>query len=105
MDYMIPKNVDSRFEFFTGFGWRELFITLAGVAVGFLLFFGIGLLISHLLIRLIVLVIPAFVAFLASAPNPRSGKALMDYFKDLKIYKSKQKRYFYRFGEGRIKHD
>jgi hypothetical protein len=37
--YLIPANVTTKFEFFEGFGWRELRIVAMAAAVGVFLFF------------------------------------------------------------------
>jgi len=41
--YLIPANVSTKFEFFAGFGWYELKIVGIALAIGVLIFFGLGL--------------------------------------------------------------
>ncbi|MGD0622880.1 MAG: P-loop NTPase, partial [Thermacetogeniaceae bacterium] len=33
-EYQIPRNVSAKFEFWPGFGWVELLITVAGILIG-----------------------------------------------------------------------
>ena len=41
--YIIPRNISKRFEFFPGWGWRELLVTAVGVGIGLAFSFLIGL--------------------------------------------------------------
>lgn len=97
--YLIPRNVTQRFEFFPGFGWIELALTLAGLAVGALLFLVLGLFTDHLA-RLLVVGFTTAAGFFASKGSPRSGKTILSLIKDAKIWKTAQRRYLYFFGTG-----
>jgi len=98
--YFIPKNVQSRFELFKGFGLPELGITLifaiSGLALGFILWLFFK---SKILFFLFV---PAgALGFFLAKPDPRRGKSPLSLIKDIRDFSIKQKRYFYRFGSGR----
>ena len=41
--YLIPANVNARFELFPGFGWAEMKIVIAALVIGGILFYGLGL--------------------------------------------------------------
>lgn len=98
--YLIPKNVKTRFEFFNGFGWRELFLTLTGIAIGSVIYILSGLF-TDSIFRVIIIFVFGAIGFFASHSDPRTGKNVIDFLRDLKMYKSKQKRYMYVFGKGR----
>ncbi|MCP1312093.1 PrgI family mobile element protein [Paenibacillus tyrfis] len=98
--FLIPKNVRTRMEFFTGFGWFELFILLIGLGVGILLF-GIAFLITHSFITLLFIVVGGTAGFLLGKPNPYTGMNALSFLKAFKAFKTKRNRYFYRFGDGR----
>ena len=98
--YVIPKNVHARFEFFTGFGFRELGIVLIAALIGFSLGSIIWLFSETKAAFLLCVPTGAF-GFFLSKPNPRTGKSALQLIKDARAFNSKQKRYFYRFGSGR----
>lgn len=100
--YLVPKNVKTRFEFFTGFGWKELFITLIGFVIGVALFFIIGL-ITKSMLRILILIIPTIAAFMICRADPRTGLNLLQLINNFKNFKTKTQTYFYIFGEGRNK--
>lgn len=99
---MIPKNVKNKFEFFTGFGFKELFITVAGLVTGIIIFFFLMLFTKSIPIRIFIAFWFPVIAFFGSRPNPRTGRTVFAFMKDYRIYKSKQKTYFYEFGKGRV---
>ena len=41
--YLVPANVSVKFEFFEGFGWRELFAVIVAAAFGFLIYLALGI--------------------------------------------------------------
>lgn len=43
IQYLIPANVSTKFEFFDGFGWYELKIVSVCFIIGILLFFALGI--------------------------------------------------------------
>lgn len=97
--YLIPRNVTQKFEFFPGFGWLELGLTLSGLAFGVLLFFIAGVFTSSLARALIVAFTTA-VGFFISKGDPRTGKTLLSLINDAKAWKTSQRRYLYYFGTG-----
>lgn len=100
--YLIPKNVNTRFEFRDGFGFKELGIMLAGAAVGGCLFFLFGFFDIHLLIRVIVLSLPVLFAFFLIQPHPLTKISVLETFKLAIRYKRSQKRHFYKYGSGQV---
>lgn len=98
--YVIPKNVKTRFEIFEGFGLRELAVTLItgifGLCLGLIVWFIEG---SPLWLGLSI---PAgSIGFFFSRPNPRTGRNALDLMNDIRKFKAKPSRYYYRFGDGR----
>lgn len=98
--YIVPKNVKVRFEIFDGFGIKELAYLLAcaliGVCFGLIVWFISG---SPLWMGLVV----PFGAFgyFFGVPNPRTGRNSFDLLYDVRRFKRRQKRYYYKFGSGR----
>lgn len=99
--YLVPSNVKTRFQFFPGFGWKELFILLLGIALGVVLFILLGVVIGNVIIRLIFSIIPPVFAFVVTRQDERTGQSLLNLIKDLKAYNLRQKRYQYHHGRGR----
>jgi len=98
--YLIPKNVKSRFEFFTGFGFRELAITSLGLAIGGILFFIVGF-VTASFARIFLIALGGGIGFFLSIPDPREGKSLLHRIQDFREFNSRPKKYFYVFGSGR----
>lgn len=99
-EYIIPKNVNTRFEFFAGFGWIELFVTALGILVGGLVFLVMGMF-NHSPFRIVVIALGGAAGFMISYADPRTGKNVISFFKDYKKFTSTPRRYKYKFGEGR----
>lgn len=98
--YIVPKNVKTRVEFFTGFGFKEVAIVLIAAAMGLCL----GLLLLAITgspISLGLFVPTSAFGFLVSKPNPRTGRSALDIIKDLRKYNARPKKYQYRYGSGR----
>jgi len=98
--YVVPKNVKTRIEFFSGFGMKEvgmiLLAGMVGACLGLILWFIQG---SPLWLGL---AIPTgSFGFFLSKQNPRTGRNTLDILKDMRQYRNKPKRYYYRHGEGR----
>ena len=98
--YLIPKNVKTRFEIFEGFGWKELFMTLAGVAVGGIFFFLLGLL-TKSFARIFIVALFGSAGFSLGKENPKNGLSLLTFLISLKEFQKRPKRYYYIFGSGR----
>jgi uncharacterized membrane protein YhiD involved in acid resistance len=100
MNYLIPKNVKARFEFFSGFGFKELLWLLAGIGLGA----GISMLVylvTHSLFSFIVTALFGTIGFIAGKPDPRTGLNGVDHFKAMRAFQSKRRLFFYRHGDGR----
>lgn len=98
--YLIPKNVKTRFEFFTGFGWKELLITFIGLTIGTIFFFLLGLFTQSLL-RLLFVVVGGIAGFMVCKADPRTGQSLLSLVSNFRNFKSKNQTYYYVFGSGR----
>lgn len=94
--YIIPKNVSSKFEFFPGFGWKELFTSVLFLAAGIAFFFLLGLF-TDSMFRLIVVALITGTGVVLVLEDPRSGGSFMSFIKSLKEYKSKPRTYEFRF--------
>lgn len=99
-DYIIPKNVKTPYEFFNGYGWKQLFITVLGALFGGLIYLILGLFI-HSPFRVVVIALFGTVGAMISISDPRTGKNIISFFKDYKKFNTTPKRYRYKFGEGR----
>lgn len=97
--YIIPKNVSQRFEFFPGFGWPELFLTLGGLGVGVLLFILLGFFTSSIGRGLVVIMAGATGFFLGKG-DPRTGKTILSFIRDFRDWKLRQRVFLYYFGTG-----
>lgn len=104
-EYLIPANVKSRFEFFEGWGLKELMITvlatLIGVAVCTLLFFVFWPFKWKVFVYLLV---PLFtgIGFALTNRDPRIGRNALELIKDRRNYANKPNLYMYRHGSGRV---
>lgn len=101
--YLIPKNVKAKFQFFTGFGWLEIFIVVTGFLIGVFLFLFLGLFTKSFL-RIFVVVLFTTLGFGLVSPDPKTGTCLLKLLKDFKAYKAKPKRYLYIYGRGENKY-
>lgn len=99
--YLVPRNVNARFTFFEGFGWKELFLCLVGAAVGAVLFLLLSLFLKNIIARLIISIFPVVLAFVVSKENPRTGLSLLNLLKDFRQFVGQQKLYLYYHGKGR----
>lgn len=99
--YLIPRNVNTRFTFFEGFGWKELFLCLLGVGIGILLFLILSIFFRNVFIKGIIAVFPVAAAFTVTRENPRTGMSLLKLLKDFRDYVGQQKLFLYYHGKGR----
>lgn len=97
--YLIPRNVSQRFEFFPGFGWIELLLTLAGFGVGIILFLAAGIFTGSLA-RVLFVVFTTGAGFVCGKGDPRTGKTVLSLVEDFRGWKMRQRRYLYYFGSG-----
>jgi len=100
-EYLIPKNIRTRFEFFPGIGIVELLYIVIGLAIAFILYKLTGLF-TKSFYRLIYFVIGFLIPFALVYQEPRNGVSLLRVLKDLKKFKSKPRRYIYVHGKGRL---
>ncbi len=98
--YLIPENVKSRFEFFPGFGFYELLITLIGVVIGAIIYFIISVFTNHP-VALVAIPIVAGGGFMLSKPDKRTGMSVLAMIENFKQFKTRQKKFYYVFGSGR----
>jgi hypothetical protein len=98
-EYLIPRNVSTRFMFIPGFGWRELFIGLIGLGIGLILFFIVSIFTESML-RIFLVFIPTIAAIMLTISDPKTGVSLMQLLKDLKEFNMSVRKYYYRFGSG-----
>lgn len=98
--YLVPKNVGGRFEFFEGFGFKELtYCLIAGaISIGFSLFLGIFI---HSIFRFLPVPILIYVTYMLVRVDPRLGKSLLDNMITINSFHGKPKRYDFIYGEGR----
>lgn len=94
--YLIPRNISSRFEFFPGWGWMELFLLLAGLGIGGLLYILLSLVTSGPL-RVIPVMLFGFFGFIAGQPV-MNDTTLIEVAKSLYYYQRSQKLYLYQKG-------
>lgn len=135
--YLIPANVNARFEFIEGIGWKEFFYLVISLVVGIGIYFLLGLFtvteqfnLSELpfeetigivenkntkiegdivtrkketipiIIRVMFLVLPVAGTFLAVRVEPSTGISLISNLRDAKTFRSRQKRYLYKYDSG-----
>lgn len=91
--YQVPKNISAKFEFFPGFGWKELFFVLAGLLTGFLLYLFLSIFIKSP-VRYLAIFVPAGLAYFLSVPGP-DGNSVINLVKHYLRWSRKQKRYLY----------
>ncbi|MBJ6360505.1 PrgI family protein [Paenibacillus sp. GCM10012307] len=104
MNFLIPKNVSSKFEFFNGFGFKELFMMLAGLIIGGTIATPL-LFITNSIFSILPAVLFTTIGFILGKPDLRTGRNGLDHLMAMRQYRRKRKKYFYRFGHGRRKED
>lgn len=112
-EYDIPKKFNTRFEFFPGIGFIEVIIIAIGLLIATLLLFITNIVLNmfkdfvnnHGTMALLLKIgwfLPGFlIPFALVYQEPRNGMSLRKVLKDVKKFKSKQKRYIYVHGKGR----
>lgn len=98
--YFIPRNIKTRFEFFEGFGFLELFLFLMFAAVGGSISY-IVYLFTKKFFSIMFLVLFGAVGLVAVRKDPRLGVSAFDLMREYRHFSSKQKSYYYHFGTGR----
>ena len=95
--YLIPRNISKRFEFFPGWGWKELFITLIGAAIGLGFSTLLGLIISSPG-RYLVALFMTGIGYLSTLAIMPDGSTALDMIQHKKRYRVNQKLYLYEKG-------
>lgn len=95
--YLIPRNISKRFEFFPGWGWRELVITLIALGIAVIIVFLLGLFISSPIRYLPGLFVVAL-GYLCTQPVMPDGSSALDMLKYLNRFRRGRKLYLYEKG-------
>lgn len=101
--YLVPRNVGGRFEFFEGFGIKELIYCAFGALIGLGLTYVFSMITSSAIAKLIPVPGITALVFFIVREDPRLGKSILSNTFDQRKFLSKPRRYFYVFGEGRKK--
>ena len=91
--YLIPRNVETRFQFFPGFGWVEIGAIVGGVLVGSIFYWLLGLF-THSVFRFLFFILFPGVTFFIFKPTP-DGQNLFKILVWLKKWSLRKKRYLY----------
>jgi len=98
-EYLIPRAVTARFEFFPGWGVPEVVAVVVGAAAGGLLQAGVAHLpLLHTMLfgaRLGVFILPAACAYMLVRKDI-GGHSALDQLRAARAYGRKQHRYLYR---------
>lgn len=92
-EYLVPINVVTRFEFFASFGWREMMITLLGIAVGGALFWTLTLAHAPIGARVVVWGMSTATAYLATR-RVDGVYSLLDYLRLWRLWSKRPKKYW-----------
>lgn len=98
--YIIPNNVSSKFEFFEGYGWKEVFIGLVFLALGG----GIGYVLKFIFLSnwpFLITILFGVVGFFICIRDPHIGLSMLEYYLKSRKYGNKQNQLHYVFGKGR----
>ncbi|EIV99930.1 MULTISPECIES: PrgI family mobile element protein [Thermoanaerobacter] len=91
--YQVPKNISAKFEFFPGFGWKELFFVLIGLSIGLFVYLILSIFTKSIIRYLIVLILTGL-SYFAVVPGP-DGNSVFSLIKYYLNWTKKQKRYLY----------
>lgn len=95
--YLIPRNISKRFEFFPGWGWKELFILLIALGIGTVLSFTLSLVISHPACHLLIVLFGG-IGYMSTQPVMADGSTALQMLSYMQKYRQSQKLYLYRRG-------
>lgn len=93
--YLIPRNISKRFEFFPGWGWKELLVTMVAIGVAAVFIFVMGFITSNP-VRYFIGLFIVFIGYLATRPVLPDGSTAMDMFKYMNRFWRAQNLYLYR---------
>lgn len=102
---LVPRNINARFTFFEGFGFKELLMVLAGVFIGIIVYNILGIFLVPTSFRLVIFVIFPTSGFVLTRTNGRNPNTILDMLLGFKKFKNKQQEFHYVFGTGREKKD
>jgi len=128
IQYLIPSNVSTKFEFFPGFGWYEFKIVFIACVIGILIYTGLGLVGKTTYVnttnapngakldrerlmeekvpaipamaRIFAVIIPGAGSFLLVKRDPSNGMSLLYTIKSASEFKKNQRLYLYKYGSG-----
>ncbi|WP_231702828.1 PrgI family mobile element protein [Desulfocucumis palustris] len=95
--YLIPQNVETKFQFFPGFGWFEVGAVAAAFLLGALLVYVLGWF-TNSPGKYILLLLPPAAAFFLFKPTP-DGSSLYQLLKNYRDWLRSRKRYLYEYRE------
>jgi len=95
--YLIPRNISKRFEFFPGWGLKELFILLFALGIGAALAFILGLVTSGPA-RFLFIVLFGGIGYTATLPVMADGSTALQILFYMQRFRQDQKLYLYRRG-------
>ena len=95
--YLIPRNISNKFEFFPGWGWKELLILLVGLGIGGVISLLLGL-ITPSPARFLPILFFGGIGYVASQPVLADGSSALQIIKYYRQFKSGQKLYLYEKG-------
>lgn len=95
--YLIPRNISNRFEFFPGWGWKELFILLIGLGIGGVICLLLGL-ITLSPARFLPILFFGGVGYVVSQPVMADGSTALQIIKYYRQFSKGQKLYIYEKG-------
>lgn len=99
--YLIPANVRTRFEFFNGFGWKELILTMIIAAISYGINKILGFFNIHTMIKFILLIFPIAISIVITIET--NGVSIKKDLRNMRNYSKKQKRYLYKYKSGNSK--
>ena len=94
--YLVPANVTARFEFFTGFGVKELIYCLIVGAAALAVALIFGFLLS-MIVKVVIVAGSIGATFFCVQKNPMTGMSILDLIKSIKAFANKQKRFLYAY--------
>jgi len=128
IQYLIPSNVSTKFEFIPGFGWYEFKIVFITCVIGILLYSGLGLVQKTIYVnainqpvsekisseglaekkvplipamaRIFAIIIPGVSSFLLVKREPSNGMSLLYTVRSASKFKKNQRLYLYKYGSG-----
>lgn len=92
-EYLVPANVVTRFELFSGFGWHEAGITLVGIAIGGVFFIGLTWVHAPVAARVIVGAMCGAAAYLMTR-RVDGVYSLIDYLRLWRRWASRPREYW-----------